>query len=662
MVRRLTHTERLMLLQFRNLTRGWIATIIVGLVGIATVLFLIPNSGLNIGGSTAVATVGGRDITPPELTREMDLTLRGERANGNNVTQQEAVDAGLHLRLLEGMINRVAMYVYADKVGVSASDMMVAARIREIPAVHNAVTGAFDQASYEAFLQQMRYTQPDFERDVRGDLTTQMLIQSLATGIRAPSSFGALTYAFDSETRVISVAEAPASAVGAIPQPNDAQVQAFYEDNEQALRLPEFRALTLVYARPADFVTRVEVPEARIREEFDARAAALTQAERRTYVRIAATNETQANDVAARLNRGESAAAVAQALSLQVTRGENQTQAEVPDNAVGVAVFAARVRGPAVVGRGSLSPFVVVQVSASTPAVTPSYAEHREELRTAIAADEAHELLSTALSAFEEARAGGASLAEAARANGLPIVTIAAVEAGGRDQQGRPVEALAGHEEVLSTAFQTSEGEATEFTPAGDADVVAGVDRIIAASVRPLEEVRADLVEGWIERERVRRLRELGEQITAAVNGGQTLAQAAAANRARVVVASRPLDRRSAMQGLPQGLAGQTFAAAEGAAISEVGRTGVLIAVVERINRPDITAIDPQILEATRTYAERPCLQQALQAGAPPFCGVSTSVMEAIQGEIVSNSNPRRNEAVISSVYRGSAATDEEGQ
>ncbi|WP_228126721.1 peptidylprolyl isomerase [Candidatus Viadribacter manganicus] len=651
-----------MLLQFRNITRGWIATIIVGLVGLATVLFLIPNSGFNIGGSNAVANVGGRDITPPELTREMELTLRGERANGNNISQQEAVDAGLHLRLLEGMINRVAMYVYADKVGVSASDLMVANRIREIPAVHNAVTGAFDETSYEAFLQQMRYTQPEFERDVRGDLTTQMLIQSLATGIRAPSSFGALTYAFDSETRVISVAEAPASAVGTIPQPNDAQVQAFYEDNEQALRLPEFRALTLVYARPSDFAGRVEVPEARIREEFDARVATLTQPERRTYVRITATSETQANDIAARLNRGESAAAVAQALGLQVTRGENQTQAEVPDDAVGAAVFSARVRGPAVAARASLSPFVVVRVESSTPAVTPTYAEHRDELRNAIAADEAHDLLSSAISAFEEARAGGASLADAARANGLPTVTIAAVEAGGRDQQGRPVEALAGSEQVLSVAFQTAEGEATDFTPAGDADVIAGVDRIIPASVRPLAEVRAELVEGWIQRERARRLRELGEQITAAVNGGQTLAQAAAANRARVVVASRTLDRRSAMQGLPQGLASQTFGAAEGAAISEVGRAGVLVAVVEHINRPDISAADPQILEATRTYAERPCLQQALQAGAPPYCGVSTSVMEAIQGEIVSSANPRRNEAVITSVYRASNATDEEGQ
>ena len=157
-------------------------------------------------------------------------------------------------------------------------------------------------------------------------------------------------------------------------------------------------------------------------------------------------------------------------------------------------------------------------------------------------------------------------------------------------------------------------------------------------------------------------MRELGETIVNAVNGGQTLAQAAAANRARVVVASRTIDRRGAMQALPQGLAGQTFAVGEGAAFSEVGGSGVLIAVVERINRPDIAAADPQILEATRLYAERPCMPQALQAGAPPYCGVSTSMAEAIQGEVVSQGNPRRNENVISNTYRASNATGEDAQ
>lgn len=662
MVRRLTHTERLMLLQFRNLTRGWIATIIVALVGLATVLFLIPQNGVNFAAGNSVATVGGRNITAPELTRELELTLRGERDRGNNVSQQDAIDAGYHLRLLEGMINRVAMYVYAEKIGVSASDEQVAARIREIPAVNNTVTGAYDAASYNAFLQRLGYSRQEFEQDVRGDLTTQMIIQSLMAGVRAPSSFGALTYAFDAEVRVVSVAEAPASAVGTIPQPNDAQVQAFYEDSQEALRLPEFRALTLIYARPADFVARVNVPDARIREEFDARAASLTQPERRTYVRIAAQTEAQANEAAERVNRGESAAAVAQAMDLQVTRGENQAQSEVPDDAVGAAVFRAQVRGPAIVSRGELVPFAVVRVESSTPPVAPNFAELRDDIRTAIAADEAHGLLTEAVSAFEDARGNGTPLADAARQAGLAVVTIAAVEAGGRDQQGRPVEALADHEELLAAAFQAPEGEATDFIAVGEADVVAGVDRIIPASVRPLEEVRADLVQAWIQRERARRLRELGEQIVTAVNGGQTLAQAAGANRARVVVSSRSIDRRGAQQALPQGLAGQMFAVGEGTAFSQVSNTGVLIAVVERINRPDITAADPQILEATRTYAERPCQQQALQAGAPPYCGVSTSTMEALQGDILDAANPQRHERVIESTYRASNAEEEDAQ
>ncbi|MEQ1493889.1 MAG: SurA N-terminal domain-containing protein, partial [Terricaulis sp.] len=238
--------------------------------------------GLDFGGNNAVATVGGRSITPPQLTREIELTLRGERQNGNNLSQQDAIDQGIHRNLLERMINRVAMYVYADKIGVSASDTQVRNRIADIPAVHNAVTGAFDQTAYASFLNEMRYTQSEFERDVRGDLTTAMVVQSLMAGVRAPSSFGALTYAYDAETRVVSLLEVPVSAVGAIPQPNDAQVQAFYEDSQQQLRLPEFRVLTLVYARPSDFAARVQVPEERIREDFDARAPQMTRPETRS--------------------------------------------------------------------------------------------------------------------------------------------------------------------------------------------------------------------------------------------------------------------------------------------------------------------------------------------------------------------------------------------
>lgn len=637
-----------MLLQFRNITRGWVATIIVALIGLATVLFLIPNSGLQLAGNRWLAQVGGRQITAPQLTRELELTLRAERTQGNNVSQQDAIDAGYHLRLLDSMIGRNAFYAFAERIGVSAGDAQVANRIREIPAVRNVVTGAFDQNAYNAFLQQLRYSQEEFEADVRNDLTTQMLMQSLLAGIRAPSSFGAMAYAYDSETRVVTVAEAPASAAGAIPNPTEAQLQSFWEDNQAQLRVPEFRGITLVYARPSDFIARVDVPETRLREEFDARAAALTQPERRTYVRIVASSEAQANDIATRLNRGESADAVAGALNVQATRGENQSQREVPDSAVAAAVFAAPVRGQARVARGELSPWVVVKVESSTPAVRPEFAAYREELRNAIAADEAADLLNAAISTFEDARAGGASLADAARQSGLPVVAVQAVESGGRNQQGQPVEALAGHDDVLQTVFETPEGEATDFIPVGDADVMAGVDRIIPETVRPLDEVRQELTQAWIDRERARKLRELGEQIVAAVRGGQTLAQAARAHRANVVISSRQMDRATASQIPARGLAGQMFAAAEGAVVSDTRADGgaVLVAVVERINRVN-PADAPQVVEANRAQLQT---------------SIARSVGEALQAEVVDRAAPRRNEALIAQTYRSSNADAEEGQ
>jgi peptidyl-prolyl cis-trans isomerase D len=633
-----------MLLQFRKLSRGFIASIILGLVGLAMVAFLIPQNGITLPGSANLAQIGGRTVTPAQLSRELELTLRSERANGRNVSQQEAVDAGLHLRLLEGIIGRRAFDNYAQKIGVSASDAQVGERIRSIPAVMNPVTRQFDRAAYDAFLQQLQYNRAEFETDMRGDLTREMLMQSLVAGVRAPSSFGAIGLSYQSETRVVSIAEAPLSAAGAIPAPTEAQLQTFWEESQDSLRVPEFRALTLVYARPQDFVARVNIPEARLQEEFEARRAALTQPERRTYIRISAQTEAQANDAAARLGRGERADAVAAALSLQAARGENQARTEVTDANVATAVFAMRPGATPRVVRGSLTPWAVVQVQAVTPPVEPSFAAMRDELRQAIAIDEAGSLLNTAINSFEDARANGTPVAEAARQSGLGVVSIPAVEAHGHDAQGNEIEALAGMEELVTTAFATDEGEATDFAPVGDADVIISVDSVTPSFVRPLDDVRPQLTEVWIGRERARRLRDMSQDVIEAVRGGQSFAAATRANRFNMLVSSQQIDRRMAAQIPARGLAGQIFADQQGAVVADARADGqaMLVAIVEQINRVD-PAEHPQEVEATRLQ-----LQQTL----------GESFAAALQDEIIRRAKPRRNEQLINQTFRQSG--DEE--
>lgn len=634
-----------MLLQLRKVTSGTIATIIVGLIGIATVMFLIPQNGLNAMPSQYVAQVKNFSITPRELARDLDFALREQRQNGQEMTQQEAVDAGLHMRALERLIALRSLSWYAQKLGVSASDTQVATMVRQIPAARNPVTGAFDQTAFDTFAQQQNYSRDELLNELRGDLTRGMLMEPLLAGIRAPTSYGNLLFAYATESRVVTIAEAPASAVGRIAPPTDAQLQAFYRENQERLRIPEFRTLTLVYARPADFIPRVNVPEARIREEYNNRLPSISTAEKRSYIRIAAANQAQANDIVARLGRGETPQAIATALHLQVTQGQNEARTEVTDGRVAEAVFAAAPHVARAV-QGQLTPWVVIRVESVTPGVTPSFESQRDELRTAIAADEAATLLNTAVEAFEEARAGGTPIAQAATANGLAVQNFPAIEAQGRGADGQPVPQFAGQRELLRTAFETAEGEASDFMPAGDGDVIVAVDHITPTTVRPLAEVREQLVALWTAREGARRLRELGEQVVADVHGGQSFAAAARARGFRVVVSSQPIDRRMAQQIPSQGLAGQIFNSAEGAVVTDIAANGgsSLVAIVEHINRID-PATQPQQVEAARAQTQQRLAQ---------------SFGEALQGEIIARAEPRRNERLIDQLYRRSDATTEE--
>lgn len=638
-----------MLLQMRNFTRSWVSYVLLFILAAMFVLFLgngqsVLNA-VNFTSGNYVARGEGFIIEAPQLNREIELALQRLRSQGQNISQQDAIRQGAHRQLLERLIGRMAFQAYADRLGVSASDLQVANQIRQIPTVQNPVTGAFDEESYQAFLAQLRYTQPEFERDIRGDLTAQMLMEALVIGTRVPTSYAQLVYAYQAETRVVSIAEAPAAAVGAIPPATAEQLQTLYREVQEQLRVPEYRVLTLVFARAQDFVPRVTVPEDRLAQELEARRASLTQPEKRTYVRISAQTEQQANDAAARLARGEDANAIATALHLQATRGENQARADVPDANVAEAVFSMQPRAAPRVIRGALTPWAVVRVDSITPAQEPNLAEAREQVRQAIALDEARQLLDTAITGFDDARAEGTAVAEAARRAGLTVLTTPPIDAEGRGQDGQPVAALAQLSEQVRAGFETDEGETTDFVPAGDADVVVAVDRIIPATVRPFDQVRAQLEQLYTGRERARRLRELGERVVTAVHNGQTFAAAARANHFTVVVPSRPIDRRQAAQIPARGLPGQIFAAQQDDVLSDVRSDGgaVLVAVVERINRPDLTAAAHDIEAIRAQMAE----------------SVNESVGQAIQEQITANAHPRRNDRMLQQLY---PTEDESGQ
>jgi len=634
-----------MLLQMRTFTRSWIAYLLLFILTVAFAIWGIKDVFRNVGAQNVVE-IGKHAITPPQLSRELDLTLEGQRAQGQPaMSREDAINQGIHLRILDSMIAQVALLGYGERLGVGASDVQVASRIRAIPAVINPITGSFDQTAYGQFLQHLHYGRGEFEEEIRAGIIRQTLSDAMTSGVRAPASMGDVLYSYRNESRVISVAMAMANTVGAVPAPTQAQLQTFWQEHQEALRVPEYRHVSLIYARAADFVSRVNVTDQQLQTEFEQRRASLSQPERRSYVRLVAPDQARASQAAERLNRGEAPQAIATALHLQMTNGTDEARTDVPDTRIADAIFTMPAHAPARAVQGSLT-WAAVRVESVTPAVVPNFAAVRDQIRQALASDQASELMNTAVTAFEDARSAGTAPTTAARAQGFTIVDIPAVDAQGRDANHQPIPVFAGQRELLQTVFQTPEGEASDFIPQTDADVVIATERITPTRVRTLDESRAELTQAWTVQEQERRLREKGEQLVAAVHGGQSFAAAARAAHFNMIITSHPMTRRDASQIPAQGLPGQIFAASEGDVLSDVrsDRAAVLVATVEHINRAN-PAADPQQAEAARAEIEQ---------------SVQSSFAEAMTSQVVADAHPRRNEPLLASTF--TRATGDENQ
>ena len=154
-------------------------------------------------------------------------------------------------------------------------------------------------------------------------------------------------------------------------------------------------------------------------------------------------------------------------------------------------------------------------------------AQLRNELAIIHARAEATKIRDT----IEDQRSAGKTLAEAGAAAGLKPRTIDAIDANGFDQAHKPIEGLVDGPALLKAAFATDVGADTEMLQtANGGDVwyeVAGVD---PSHRLPLDAVKPRVEAQWRNDEMGRRLATLGDTLVAAVNGGKSLADVAAAN------------------------------------------------------------------------------------------------------------------------------------
>jgi peptidyl-prolyl cis-trans isomerase D len=417
--------------------------------------------------------------------------------------------------------------------------------------------------------------------------------------------------------------------------------QVYAEIAPRAFRVPSYRAVTIVAARLSDFVARVNIPEERIRELFETSKAGLSQPEKRSFVQIVAQTSAQANQAAQRLARGEDAAAVARALNLQHIAFTQKARTEIPDPAVARAVFAMRSGAAPQAVRAEVAPYAAIKLGEVVPGVEARYEDHRDEIRGELARQEAHGLREEAITAFTDALDAGTPIAQAAAAHGLSATVVPAVDEQGRTPDGQPAEAFLDEPDLVRAAFETEQGETSDFFPAQNGDeTLLQVDNVTPERTMPLAQVRAQVVEYWKGRERARRLNAIGDRVVQAVNSGRPFADAVAAEGGTIFARSEVVRRQDAARTITQ-----LFSVRDDEAAMAVNPTATvaLVAQVEEIRRANPSE-QAAAVEEMRREAQQ---------------GLVQSLGEVVQRLAENAANVKRNPELLERQYSRGDAQDQ---
>ncbi len=468
------------------------------------------------GGVRSIGSVGEREISVNEYAIALNAELAAfSQRMGQPVSLAVASTMGLDSQVRGQLVRNAALDNQATHIGLSVGNDRVAREVTSIPAFQG-TDGKFSADAYRFALERNNLTVQDFETRLRDDLARQLLTGAVAGGFAAPAGLTDTLFAYTAERRgytVLRLTEADLPAP--IPAPTDKQLKAFYDAEIARFILPEARRITYAALLPADLAPTLEVDPELIRKTYEERIDSFVQPERRLVERLVFPDQATADAAKASLDAGKTFDDLVKDRGLTLTDVDlgDVTKAEL--GAAGDGVFALAEPGVTGVLPTDLGP-AIFRMNGILSASEIPYDTAAEGLRQELAADAARRAIADRREQIDDALAGGATLEELAKTEGMTLATI--------DLREASDEPIAGYPAFREAAMAAGEGDYPEVIDLDDGGIAAlqFVETVPAAPI-PFETAKPDVVLAWTAAETAKALSARAIAIKSEVEGGTSL-------------------------------------------------------------------------------------------------------------------------------------------
>ena len=476
--------------------------------------------------SDTVISVGDQQVSSSEfsLAYQRQLAELGRRF-GVQLTSEQAKAFGVANQVYAQLSAGAALDQLSEDMNLGMSKDKLAQLIAEDPAFKSE-TGQFDRNLFTARLRNAGLREDDYILERSKVAVRSQIVEATSDGFTAPQTLVDALLAHQNENRDINYLLLTNANIDPIKAPDDATLAAWFETVKARYRAPEYRSFSYVKLEPADIADKAAISDEAIAQDYEARKKNYEIAGTRTIEQLSFENREMAEAAAAELKAGTSfdqLVADQGKTASDVLLGEFSRD-KLPDPVLADAAFAVTRDGATTdVVDGALGP-VILRVTNIKEGRTQPLEEVKEEIREALAESAALEDIANVHDQFEDLRAGGSTLEEAAVQLNLKPVTVKASDSSGTDEAGVEVPNLPERAALLSEVFQTDVGvEALPVNIGNDGYIWLEVRDIIAERDRTLDEVREKATADWVAEQQKIALGAKAESLKERVSKGETL-------------------------------------------------------------------------------------------------------------------------------------------
>jgi peptidyl-prolyl cis-trans isomerase D len=562
-----------MLRSVRKASETWLGRVVMGVVMtlLAGVFAIWGINDIFHGyGTSSLAKIGDTEIPVQLFSQTYNEQLQAlSRRAGRNITSDQAMALGLDRQVLRRLVAEAGLDQLAQKMrlGIPMSEI-----VRQVMSDPHFQTpdGKFERAMFVNFLQNVGYSEQRYFEEVRRSTPRRQITDSIAGGIVVPQAFLNAINEFQNQQRSIQYVELGSDQAGDIAKPTEDALKKYFDERKILFRAPEFRRIVSVAVTPQDLAKSIQVSDADVKQYYSDNIGQYTTPERRHVQQIVFPSVAEAQAASARVKGGLTFAALATERGLKPSDIDLGTvpKAGIVDPAVADAAFSLKAGEVSAPVQGRFGA-VLVTVADIEPGGTKPLSVVAPFIRNDIAITRAKSVVQDIHDKVEDARAGGATLQEAAQKLKLSAVTVDA-DRSGRDPAGKPVTSLANANEVISNAFNNDVGVDTYPIETQGGYVWYEVEGVTPARDRTLDEVRSEVEQHWREDQISQRLKAKAADLVDKAKKGQAFDKLAASAGVKVETASG-FKRGATPPGVPGKVVDAAFHTAKGAAGSSDG-------------------------------------------------------------------------------------------